>query len=182
MYFRIKEGKKLTNAITNIICSCLTIALLASCGGDSGGEAKPESKARAAKPSGPPASTASNTVTLELNSTDQMTFDKKELRVKAGQKVTLKLNHIGKLPKAAMGHNFVLLKPGTEIAAFGVKAAGAKDSDYIPAGDEAIAYTSLIGGGESTSVTFDAPAKGTYDFICSFPGHYGLMQGKFIVE
>ena len=40
----------------------------------------------------------------------------------------------------------------------------------------------LIGGGEETTVTFDAPAKGTYDFICSFPGHYALMKGKFIVE
>ncbi|MCB0632702.1 MAG: azurin, partial [Lewinella sp.] len=26
------------------------------------------------------------------------------------------------------------------------------------------------------------PAPGTYDYICSFPGHYALMQGKFIVE
>ena len=25
------------------------------------------------------------------------------------------------------------------------------------------------------------PAKCTYDFICSFPGHSGLMKGKFIV-
>ncbi len=181
MYFRINQGKRLTKAIVNTISCFLTIALLVACGGDGASEPKSESKARAAKPSAPPAA-ASNTITLELNSTDQMSFDKKELRVKAGQKVTLKLNHTGKLPKAAMGHNFVLLKPGTEIAAFGLKAAGAKDSDYIPAGDEVIAYTGLIGGGESTTVTFDAPAKGTYDFICSFPGHYGLMQGKFIVE
>ncbi|HBX64839.1 MAG TPA: azurin, partial [Balneolaceae bacterium] len=26
------------------------------------------------------------------------------------------------------------------------------------------------------------PEAGTYDFICSFPGHYALMKGKFIVE
>ncbi|MBT8261281.1 MAG: azurin, partial [Bacteroidia bacterium] len=38
------------------------------------------------------------------------------------------------------------------------------------------------GGGQSTSVTFMAPEVGTYDFICSFPGHSALMKGKFIVE
>ncbi|MEM6771051.1 MAG: plastocyanin/azurin family copper-binding protein, partial [Bacteroidota bacterium] len=27
-----------------------------------------------------------------------------------------------------------------------------------------------------------APAAGEYDFICTFPGHYGVMKGKFIVE
>jgi azurin len=40
----------------------------------------------------------------------------------------------------------------------------------------------MIGGGEQTTITFDAPEKGVYDFICSFPGHVALMQGKFIVE
>ena len=40
----------------------------------------------------------------------------------------------------------------------------------------------MIGGGQTTSITFTAPAAGTYDFICSFPGHSGLMKGKFIVE
>ena len=33
----------------------------------------------------------------------------------------------------------------------------------------------MLGGGES------APEPGTYIFICSFPGHYQLMMGEFIV-
>ena len=87
------------------------------------------------------------------------------------------------MPKTAMGHNFVLLKNGTDVAAFGMKAIEAGiDKDHIPASNAIIANTKLIGGGEETTVTFDAPAKGTYDFICSFPGHYALMKGKFIVE
>jgi azurin len=31
-------------------------------------------------------------------------------------------------------------------------------------------------------VTFDAPPRGTYDFVCTFPGHATLMRGKFIVR
>ena len=123
-----------------------------------------------------------NVTTLNLGSNDQMQYDKTELRVKEGQKVTLNLKHNGTMDKESMGHNFVLLKQGTDIAEFATKAMDAKNNDYIPEGDAVIAHTKVIGGGESTSVTFDAPEKGSYDFICSFPAHYALMQGKFIVE
>ena len=40
----------------------------------------------------------------------------------------------------------------------------------------------LVGGGESSSVTFPAPEKGTYDYICTFPGHYAIMRGILVVE
>lgn len=121
---------------------------------------------------------------LVLESTDAMQFTKKELKVKAGQTVKLTLKHTGKLAKTAMGHNFVLLAPGTDVAAFGQKAAQARDTEYIPASEKSkiLAHTKLIGGGESASVEFKAPKKGTYIYICSFPGHYALMQGKLIVE
>ena len=121
-------------------------------------------------------------VEIELKSNDQMQYDQTELKVKAGQEITLTLVHTGEMLKTVMGHNFVLLKEGTDIAAFSTKAIAAKDNDYIPEGDEIIAHTGLIGGGESSSVTFIAPEKGVYNYICSFPGHYGVMKGKFIVE
>lgn len=126
---------------------------------------------------------ADGVVKLEISGDDAMKFDKKELKVKAGSKVELTLHHTGKLPKKSMGHNWVLLKPGTDIAEFGKASMSAADTDYIPAGTDAvIVHTDLVGGGESTTITFDAPEAGTYDFICAFPGHYGIMQGKFIVE
>lgn len=124
-------------------------------------------------------------VILVLNGTDAMQFDKKELKVKAGQTIKLTFKHAGKLPKTAMGHNFVLLQQGTDVAAFGSLAAQARDTDYIPKEETSsvIAHSKLLGGGESDTITFVAPKKkGTYPYICSFPGHYALMQGKFIVE
>jgi azurin len=80
-----------------------------------------------------------------------------------------------------MGHNFVLLTKGTDIAKFATAAMNAKATEYIPS-KGVIAHTKLIGGGESTTIKFTVSAKGTYDFICSFPGHYAMMKGKFIVE
>ncbi len=122
-------------------------------------------------------------VEVQLTGDDQMKFNLKEIKVKEGQKVRLVLKHVGQLPESAMGHNFVLLKQGTDLANFAAQAMEARDNDYIPSGtDKVIVHTEMIGGGEETSIEFDAPAKGTYDFICSFPGHYIQMQGKFIVE
>ena len=119
--------------------------------------------------------------TIVINSDDQMRFDTNEIKVKAGEKVKLTLNHTGKLAKNLMGHNFVLLSAGTNVSKFAQAAMNAKDTEYIPASG-VLAHTKLIGGGESTTIEFTAPAKGTYDFICSFPGHYAMMKGKFIVE
>ena len=120
-------------------------------------------------------------VTIEGN--DQMRFNLKEIKVKQGNVIELKLVHTGQLDKKVMGHNFVLLKPGVDINDFAKKAMKAKDNDHIPADSEdIIAYTEMIGGGQETSISFEAPAPGTYDFVCSFPGHVALMNGKFIVE
>ena len=119
--------------------------------------------------------------TIVINANDQMRFDTNEIRVKAGEKVKLTLNHTGKLAKNVMGHNFVLLTLGTDIQKFSQAAMNAKASDYIPSSG-VITHTKLIGGGESSTIEFTAPKKGTYNFICSFPGHYTMMKGKFIVE
>lgn len=126
----------------------------------------------------------SNSVNIGLTGNDLMQFDKNEIKVKVGQEVTLTLRHIGKLDLKVMGHNFVLLKPGVSIPEFSIKAGEAGEAlDWIPENsDDVIVHTKMIGGGQTTSITFTAPAAGTYDFICSFPGHSGLMKGKFIVE
>ena len=127
--------------------------------------------------------TTSNPNDIVITGNDAMQFNKKELKVEAGKKVKITLKHIGKMDKNVMGHNFVLLKQGVDLTSFGNKASTARDNDYIPQGtNDVIAHTKMIGGGETSVVEFDAPAPGTYEFLCSFPGHYALMKGKFIVE
>ncbi|HAP69057.1 MAG TPA: azurin [Flavobacteriales bacterium] len=170
----------------HLITGLIAVAFLsAGCGGDEKKLASETSKKaetveqKAEIPSNEP----KQEVALRLSSNDQMKYDKSELRVPANSVVTLTLVNEGQMPKSAMGHNFVLLKSGTDVAAFGMKAIEAGiDKDHIPTSNAIIAHTKLIGGGEETTVTFNAPAKGSYDFICSFPGHYALMKGKFIVE
>tara|TARA_B100000902_G_scaffold260114_1_gene246343 strand:- start:762 stop:1235 length:474 start_codon:yes stop_codon:yes gene_type:complete len=124
----------------------------------------------------------SNEIEIKLSSTDNMLFDKNIIYVNSRQKVTLTLEHTGKMDKKIMGHNFVLLKKDVDVVSFATRAMVARDSEYIPEGNETIAYTKLIGGGESDTIVFEAPEKGSYTYICSFPGHYGVMKGILIVK
>lgn len=124
-----------------------------------------------------------NVVEITIEGNDQMRFNMDEIKVKAGQTVRLTLKHVGKMEKNVMGHNWVLLTQGTEVSDFGQEAVKAKDNDYIPQDTDAvIANTKMLGGGESDTIEFEAPEAGTYNFLCSFPGHYSVMKGKFIVE
>ena len=118
-----------------------------------------------------------------ITTNDIMKFNIKKFTVKAGQKVKLTLTHTGKLDKKIMGHNVVILNKGVKSSLFASKAAASKDNDYIPEGTtDVVAHTKMIGGGETTTIEFTAPEAGTYDFICSFPAHFAMMKGKFIVE
>jgi azurin len=123
---------------------------------------------------------ASNNILL--TSSDASVYSKDILKVEGSKKVKITFKHTGKMDKKVMGHNFVLLKKGVSMSSFGKEAANAVSNGYIPENtQDVIAYTKLIGGGEETTIEFDAPEVGTYRFICTFPGHYIAMNGKFIV-
>ncbi len=120
---------------------------------------------------------------IVITSDDYMKFNTSKITVKSGKLVRLTLKHIGKLDVQLMGHNFVLLKDNVDIIEFANKAAMASKNQYIPVeSDEVIVYTDMIGGGQETTIEFLPPDVGVYNFICSFPGHYAMMKGKFIVE
>jgi azurin len=80
----------------------------------------------------------------------------------------------------------VLLKAGTNEAAFNQAAVAAKDTEYIPASlsDQVIAHTKLLGPRKSDEVKFTVPeTPGEYPFICTFPGHYAIgMKGVLVVR
>lgn len=99
---------------------------------------------------------------------------------------TVKLTHSGRLPKAAMAHNWVLVKkPDLVLVARDGAAAGA-ESDYVMPGDKrVIAHSGIIGRGETTSVTFPVRALNAgveYVFFCSFTGHSPVMQGTLSLK
>jgi azurin len=118
--------------------------------------------------------------TIEGN--DQMKFDKVLFKVKAGEKVILHFKNVGEMPIESMGHNVVILKPNTDLAQFGGEAMKATQSEYIPMTfrSSIISHTKLLGPGEEETIEFVLEEKGIYPYVCSFPGHYGVMQGKIV--
>lgn len=122
----------------------------------------------------------------EIEGNDAMQYNVNSITVPASCtefKITLK--HVGKMPVAAMGHNVVITtaEDMQEVVADGMAAGLAEN--YVKPGDDVIAYTKMIGGGETTSVSFAVSkiqGDGPYKFFCSFPGHAALMNGTITVE
>jgi azurin len=126
---------------------------------------------------------AAREITITAN--DSMQFSVKEITAAPGEKLRFTLNNIGKIPKTAMGHNWVLLKPMTPDAfnTLAMSCAG-NAPEFLPKNKAAVlAHTKILGGGESDTIEFTAPATpGKYPFFCSFPGHFGMMKGNLIVQ
>jgi azurin len=124
--------------------------------------------------------------TVTITATEQMKWDVSTIQAKPGEQVHVVLKSVGSMPKAAMAHNFVLLKEGVNPQDVSNAAMTARDTDFIPASmkDKILAHTGLAGGGETVEVTFKAPTKpGTYPYLCTFPGHYAVgMKGDLIVK
>ena len=109
----------------------------------------------------------------------QMKYETTEFQVKAGQKVTLIMNNTASSP--AMKHNVVILTDKDAVQEIGTAAITAKN--HLPDHPAIYAATPLADAGKTTSVTFTAPKeKGSYLYICTFPGHYMMMQGTMIVK
>lgn len=132
-------------------------------------------------------SAAAQECSVDVGSADMLKFDKNSIVVDAScETFAVNLTHTGKLPKNAMGHNWVLSKAEhvPAVAADGMKAG--LDNNYVKPDDErVIAFTDIIGGGERTSVSFDVAEleEGVnYTYFCSFPGHSGVMQGTLTLK
>ena len=110
-----------------------------------------------------------------------MQFSEDEIEAYQGMQVKVKL--INNAPAgSALEHNIVFVQESMagDIASKALKAGAA--NSYVPVGHEGvIAASETIGPGKETELTFTAPAKGSYLFICTYPGHYPAMQGRFEV-
>lgn len=117
---------------------------------------------------------------VTLGTKPGLKFDLSEIQVKAGSKVKLVFNN-----NDDMLHNCVITKPGMANAVgeaglnLGLKGA---EMNYIPDSPNVLYHTGLMQPESSEAIYFVAPAKtGDYQYVCTFPGHYTLMQGKLKV-
>jgi len=121
-----------------------------------------------------------------IEGNDMLQFNLKEMKVSATcANVTVILKHTGVMAAEIMGHNWVLSSDADFMPVATAAAGAGLANNYVPVDDNRVlAATSIIGGGEETSVTFsieNLSVEDAYTFFCSFPGHYAIMKGAFKV-
>ena len=123
----------------------------------------------------------------EIEGSDAMQYNVSSIVVPSSCKdFKITLKHTGTMPVTAMGHDVVITKQSDLQAVDADGMAAGAASGYVKDGDSrVIAHTKLIGGGETTSVSFPVSkiqGDGPYVFFCSFPGHSALMKGTISVQ
>ena len=114
---------------------------------------------------------------------EQMRYDTPRLVVEAGKPFEIILENAD-----AMGHNFVIVKPGTREKVGTASATMTPDKldgqgrAFIPNLPEILAATKLIEPGQKETLKFTAPSdEGEYEYVCTVPGHFAIMWGKLVV-
>ena len=109
----------------------------------------------------------------------EIAFEPKGISVPEDSRVRLVFEN--KSSAEGMLHNFVLVElgSGAEIAMAGIKAGA--ENNFVPKDDRVIAYTAVSNMGETLTIEFDAPAKGSYHYVCTYPGHTSMI-GRLNVE
>ena len=110
---------------------------------------------------------------------DALKFAAETLTVTAGSKVVLTFDNVSTVNQ----HNWVLVNAGDKDAVAADGTAAGPTNDWLKPDDpRVIAHTALLGPGDTGEVRFTAPAAGTYQFVCTFPGHNFTMFGDFQVN
>jgi azurin len=123
----------------------------------------------------------------QIEGTDAMQYNVSSITVPASCKeFKITLKHSGQMPVAAMGHNVVIAKESDMqgVSADGM-AAGISANYVKPDDPRVIAHSTMVGGGQTTSVSFPVSklqGDGPHVFFCSFPGHAAMMKGAITVE
>jgi azurin len=159
----------------------LTIALIAC-----GGEKATEQSGEADKPVKKKSTIEIVTEQVEINvaalgeSMAEIAFEPATLTLNEGAEVTLIF--INKSSAQGMLHNLVLVPMGAgqEIATAGISAGEA--NNFVPNDDRIVVATKMTTMGDEVTITFTAPAKGSYQYICTYPGHFPAMVGRLTVN
>jgi putative heme-binding domain-containing protein len=112
-----------------------------------------------------------------------LTYTTPRIEAAAGEPLALQMKNPDVVP-----HNWVLVDRGTlnavgELANALIAAPEAMAMHYVPESEHVIVYTDVVAPGEEQTIFFHAPTEpGKYPFLCTFPGHWMVMNGVLIVE
>ena len=120
-------------------------------------------------------------MTIETGS--NLSYKTRSFKVKAGEPIALTLSNPDVVP-----HNLAIVKPGTLVRVGRLANRLISDPDaairhYIPQSSDVLVYTDVVLAKEKFTIQFKAPeVPGRYPYLCTFPGHWLVMNGEMIVE
>ena len=120
---------------------------------------------------------------IAIEAGKNLTFATTSFAVRAGEPIELTFKNPDVVP-----HNWALVKPGTlakvgDLANKIITDPDAAARQYVPKTDDVIVHTDVVPPGDQFSISFRAPgAPGRYPYLCTFPGHWMVMNGVMIVE
>ena len=127
-------------------------------------------------------------IRIVVKSDDLMKFDKSSINVEKNKPYEIILKNVGKLPKAAMGHNLIILDTGNDALTFGgnliTKYGATLQNEWKPikAGKLVLAQTKMLGPNEQDTIKITFKKVGVYHDLFPFPGHFGPMRGVINVK
>ena len=120
---------------------------------------------------------------LTLNATTGLRYEPQLLRVAPGQRVALTFHNTD----PGMPHNVVVV-PADKVESIGEAAMllasnpRAIATHYVPDDPAEICFSPILNPGDQYTVYFEAPREsGHYRFLCTYPGHWKVMQGNLFV-
>lgn len=116
---------------------------------------------------------------IELKTKEHvLKFDKDEFTVKAGTIVEIHFENIDFMP-----HNLLIIKPGSlervgEAADAMMSDPDAFEKNYVPELSDVLFHTPVLEIEETFTLRFTVPDEpGDYPYVCTFPGHWRVMNG-----
>jgi putative heme-binding domain-containing protein len=120
---------------------------------------------------------------VRIEAGPNLSYNVRSFTVQAGEPIRLTFANPDVVP-----HNWTLAKRGAlqrvgELANHLVGDPEAYARHYIPQTDDVLAYTDIVLPQEEFSIYFRAPKEpGRYPYLCTFPGHWMVMNGEMIVK
>jgi uncharacterized cupredoxin-like copper-binding protein len=120
---------------------------------------------------------------LEIATGKNLSFAPSLLKARPGEALRLVFRNPDEVP-----HNWVLIRPDSlkgvgELSNQLIADPKAVLRHYVPDTDDVLAYTDIVQPGKAFTIYFEAPrSPGRYPFMCTFPGHWMVMNGQLFVE
>jgi putative heme-binding domain-containing protein len=124
---------------------------------------------------------SARSITIEAGK--NLSFLPRSFTVRAGEPIKLTFINPDAVP-----HNWALLRPGSlfRVGDLLNKIIAEPDAalrHYIPKTDDVLAYSDIVPAQDQFIIYFRAPKeKGRYPYVCTFPGHWMVMNGEMNVE